>query len=293
MHERERHRLIVSAVQEKPVVTVAEFVELTGASGATVRRDINALDGEDKLRRVYGGAEALHPPAFVGIAGRTFQVNEPVNIEKKRAIADRAAALCADGESIIIDAGTTTFQMVHRLASHRLQILTNSFPVAEYLLNHSKSSIILPGGVIYREQGIILSPLSSDVQRSFSAQRMFFGAQGVGPLGIMGPDALVIQGQRTLIDQAEELVLLVDSSKFRRRSSLIICPLDRVSTIITDDGIDTSARNLIERTGIHLIVVQTTERPDEAPRTLARAGPPAADDERKRLATGYNTADGS
>lgn len=131
------------------------------------------------------------------------------------------------------------------------------------------------------------------MQRSFCAQRMFFGAQGVGPLGIMGPDALVIQGQRALIDQAEELVLLVDSSKFRRRSSLIICPLDRVDTIITDDGIDTSARNLIERTGIQLIVAQTRERPDEATRSLARAGPPAADDKRKRLATGDRTADGA
>ena len=293
MHERERHRLIVRAVQEKPVVTVAEFVELTGASEATVRRDINALDGEDKLRRVYGGAEALHPPAFVGIAGRTFQVNQPVNIERKRAIADRAAALCADGESIIIDGGTTTFQMVHRLTSHRLQILTNSFPVAEYMLHHSKSTVILTGGVIYREQEIILSPFSSDMQRSFCAQRMFFGAQGLGPLGVMGPDALVIQGQRALIDQAEELVLLVDSSKFRLRSSLIICPLDRVDIIITDDGIDTAARNLIERTGIQLIVAQTSERSDEAARFRAQAGPPGTDDERKRSAAGDRTADGA
>ena len=76
MHEKERHRLILSAVQERPVVTVQELVELTGASEATIRRDIAALHVQRRLRRVRGGAEALHPPQFVGLAGRPFSVNE-------------------------------------------------------------------------------------------------------------------------------------------------------------------------------------------------------------------------
>ena len=83
---------------------------------------------------------------------------------------------------------------------------------------------------------------------------MFMGAQGVGPLGVMEPDALIIQGEQKLINQADELVLMVDSSKFQRRSSLILCPLDRVSTLITDDGIPDAARTMIENAGIKLII---------------------------------------
>jgi DeoR family ulaG and ulaABCDEF operon transcriptional repressor len=254
MHEIERHRIIVSEVADRPVVTVGQLVELTGASEATIRRDIAALHVSGKLRRVRGGAEALHPPETVGIAGRPFSVNEGVNIDKKRAIAHAAVALCEDGDSIIINGGTTTFQMVHDLASRRLQILTNSFPIAEHLLKNSKNTITLPGGAIYREQNIVLSPFENDVTRNFYARRMFMSARGISPLGVMEGDPLLIQAEQKLINQAEELVLLVDSSKFAQRSSLILCPLDRVHTLITDDAIATRDAKLVEQTGIRLIV---------------------------------------
>jgi DeoR family ulaG and ulaABCDEF operon transcriptional repressor len=120
MHEKERHRIIVSAVQEKPVVTVPELVELTDSSEATIRRDIAALHVQKKLRRVRGGAEALHPPQFVGLAGRPFSVNETINSRQKQSIAREAVALCGDGDAIIINGGTTTFQMVHFLVNRRL-----------------------------------------------------------------------------------------------------------------------------------------------------------------------------
>ena len=82
---------------------------------------------------------------------------------------------------------------------------------------------MLSGGAIYREQNIILSPFDNDVTRNFYARRMFMGAQGLGPLGLMESDPLLIQAEQKLIDQADELVVLVDSSKFRQRSSLILC----------------------------------------------------------------------
>ncbi len=76
MHEKERHRIILSAVQDKPVITVPELVDLTDSSEATIRRDIAALHVQKRLRRVRGGAEAINPPQFVGLAGRPFSVNE-------------------------------------------------------------------------------------------------------------------------------------------------------------------------------------------------------------------------
>ena len=83
---------------------------------------------QKKLRRVRGGAESIHPPQFVGLAGRPFSVNETINIAQKRAIAQKAVELCEDGDAIIINGGTTTFQMVHPLATKRCQVFTNSFP---------------------------------------------------------------------------------------------------------------------------------------------------------------------
>ena len=255
MHETERHRIILSAVQDRPVATVVDLVALTGASEATVRRDIATLHVQKRLRRVRGGAEAITPPQFVGLAGRPFSVNETINAAQKRAIARAAVALCEDGEPIIINGGTTTFQMVHPLSARRMQVFTNSFPIAEHLLKHSKNTILLSGGAIYREQNIILSPFDNDVTRNFYARRMFMGAQGLGPLGLMEADPLLVQAEQKLIGQADELVVLVDSSKFRNRSSLILCPLSRIHVVITDDGITDREANMLEAAEIKLIVV--------------------------------------
>jgi DeoR family ulaG and ulaABCDEF operon transcriptional repressor len=257
MHERERHRIILSAVQERPVATVQDIVELTGASEATIRRDIAALALQNRLKKVRGGAEALHPPRIGTLSARPFRLDETINTAQKRAIAREAVKLCQDGEAIIINGGTTTFQMVHHLASRRLQVLTNSFPIAEHLIKHSKCTVILPAGAVYREQNIILSPFENDGIAHFYAKRMFMSARGISSLGIMEQDSLIIQSEQRLMRQADELVLLADSSKFQNRSSLILCPLDRASTIITDDGVTDEARRMIENAGITLVIAET------------------------------------
>ena len=256
MHEKERHRIILSAVQEKPVVTVPELVDLTDSSEATIRRDIAALHVQKKLRRVRGGAEALHPPQFVGLAGRPFTVNETLNTRQKQAIAKEAVALCEDGDPIIINGGTTTFQMVHFLTNRRMQVFTNSFNIAEHLLKHSKNTIMLSGGTIYREQNIVLSPFDNDVTRNFYARRMFMGAQGIGPLGLMEADPLLIQAEQKLIDQAEQLVVLVDSSKFRQLGSLVLCPLKRIDTLITDSDAPRAALDMLKAAGVKVLLVK-------------------------------------
>ncbi len=257
MHETERHRIILSAAEDRPVVTVAELCALTGASEATIRRDIAALHVQGRVRRVRGGAEALNPPAEGGLVGRPFSVNETINIAQKRAIARVAAEMCRDGEPIIINGGTTTYQMVHHLASRRLPVFTNSFAIAEYLIHNSRNSVVIPGGTIYREQNVILSPFGGVVASHFYAKRMFIGCQGIGPHGLMEADPMVVQSELALIGQAEELVVLADSSKFSGRSSLILCGLDRIHAVVTDAGIRDEDRQMLETAGVRLIVAET------------------------------------
>jgi DeoR family ulaG and ulaABCDEF operon transcriptional repressor len=269
LHEAERHRVILSAVQSRPVATVSDLVDLTGTSEATIRRDIAALHVAGRLRRVRGGAEALNPPSQSGLVGRPFAVNETINVASKRAIAKAAAELCAEGEPIIINGGTTTYQMVFPLAHRRMQVFTNSFVIAEHLLHHSKNQVMLPGGTIYREQNIILSPFDNDVSRNFYARKMFMGAQGLGPHGIMEADPLLIQAEQKLISQADELILLVDSSKFRTRSSLILCPLERAHAVITDRGIRDEDRQMLDSAGVRLIVAEAGELPEYSSASVA------------------------
>lgn len=263
MIESERQRVILSAVGAKPVVTVAELVELTGSSEATIRRDVAQLHLQKRLRRVRGGAEAL-APAPVGLAGRPFALNATREVAQKRAIAAAAVAMCEDGDAIIVNGGTTTFQMVHPLATRRLQVFTNSFPIAEHLLHQSRCTVLVPAGTIYREQNIILSPFAHDGTASFQARRMFMGAQGIGPLGVSEVDPLVIQAEEKLIGQAEELVVLVDATKFGRRSSLIVRPLGRVGTVITDDRVEDRHVRLLEEAGVAVVVAPSGAAEEKA-----------------------------
>ena len=256
MHESERHRIILSAIEGRPVVTVGDLVALTDASEATIRRDIATLHVRNKLRRVRGGAESITTTQYVGINARPFSVNEGIRLNEKRAIARAAVDLCGDGEAIIINGGTTTFQMVHPLTAKRLQVFTNSFPIADHLLKHSRNTVLVPAGAIYREQNIILSPFDEDGSRNFYARRMFMGCRGLGPLGLMEGDPLLVQAEQKLIGQADELVVLADSTKFAARSSLLLCPLARIHTVITDDGIADREAQMMEAAGIRLIVAQ-------------------------------------
>jgi DeoR family ulaG and ulaABCDEF operon transcriptional repressor len=264
MHETERHRVILAAVQARPLATVAELVDITGTSEATIRRDIAALHMQNRLRRVRGGAEAINPPEQGGLMGRPFSVNETINIAAKRAIARAAAELCKDGEPIIINGGTTTYQMVHYLTGRRLSVFTNSFGIAEFLIHNSRNSVVIPGGTIYREQNVILSPFGGVVASHFYAKRMFIGCQGLSAAGLMEADPMVVQSELALINQAEELIVLADSSKFAGRSSLILCGLDRIHTVITDSGIRDDDRAMLEKAGIELTVVEATEQKSQS-----------------------------
>ena len=187
-------------------------------------------------------------------------MNAAENAPQKRAIARAATALCEDGEAIIVNGGTTTFQMVHPLESRRVMVLTNSFPIAAHLLQRSRCTLLMPGGTIYREQQIVLSPFADDVTRHFLARRMFMGAQGIGPFGVTETDPLLIQAEERLIGQAEELVVLADATKFGRRGSLLLRPLDRVGCVITDDRIEDRHAQAVEAAGVRLIVVAVDAR---------------------------------
>jgi len=260
MHERQRHQRILEALAERSVVTVAELTGLLDASSATVRRDLARLAEAGQLRKVHGGAEAVSGERRGRLATRSFRDTEALNYAQKRRIARKAVELCADGDAIIVNGGTTTYRMTEFLAERRLQILTNSFAMAATLVAGTENRVILPGGEVYRAQNIILSPYERDtVIDHFYAARMFTGAQSVRPQGLIEGDPLLIKTEQKMLRQAEELIVLVDSSKFEPRGSLILCPLERIDRLITDEGIPERVREMLERTGIEVIIAPAPE----------------------------------
>lgn len=256
MHERERWRLILESLSNKGVVTVRQLEKLLKTSSATVRRDLRRLEARGTLRRVHGGAEINQDSETKSLIGQeSFAFARSKHAQEKKAIAKRAASLCEDDSSIIIDGGSTTFMMVSFIKERPLQILTSSFPIADALNKGGKARVIVPGGEIYREQQLILSPFHDGVISSFSAAKMFMGAQAITPAGLMQTDPILIQSEQRLLGRAEELIVLADSSKFAQTGGLILCPLSEIDVVITDSNISKEASQMLSNAGIKVITV--------------------------------------
>lgn len=256
MANQERRKRLLKLLAERQTATLHELVAGLGASLATVRRDITWLAEHKLLTRTRGGAETLAPkkPQYP-LSGETFEDSIGCNGARKRAIARHAASMCSDGDTIIINAGTTTFMMAEFLAPLHLKILTNSFAMAECLVATSEHEVIVPGGKVYREQSVILSPFDNDISQHHYAARMFMSAYGLSPRGLMEVDPVLIQAEKRLIGQAEELVVLLDSSKFSKKGGLILCGLDRVTCVITDTDAPDEVVQELEASGIEVVRV--------------------------------------
>ena len=259
MLERERHRLILTQVNERSIVGIAQLVELLSASEATIRRDINELAEQELLRRIRGGAEAIRPRHEAHLVGMPFDLSQGVNVPQKRAIARAAAKLIDAGDSIIVGGGSTTFGLVEFLPKTDLDILTNSFPIAAKLVETSRNRITLPGGTYYREQQIVLSPFENDSIENFSASKFFTGCYGINRLGVMETDPLITRAQTRLLKRADKVVVMADSTKLHKRSSMIVYGLDRVSILVTDDGVLPADLDIFRSADIEVIVVPVLE----------------------------------
>lgn len=259
MHATERERLILELMQPRGFASFQDLDAKLDASPATIRRDLERMAHEGLLVRVRGGAKlagqaGAGPGAVPKLGGVPFHENIAHNRAQKAAIGKAAAALCVPGEAVMIDGGSTTLQMCPHLEGLNLQVLTNSLHIVDALLPQSGTRILLPAGSVFREQNIILSAAGEESMPRFHAPKLFMGAAAVGPHGIMQADVVLVAAERRLIDRAEQIVLLVDSSKFRGPSGHVVCGLDEIDVVVTDSGITDDERRMVERGGARLVV---------------------------------------
>ena len=260
MRERQRAEIVRNLLAARGFLSIADVMAATGVSAASARRDAGRLASAGYAERVYGGIQALEGAfsrqmAQAALETRSFDVSRTINVEAKRAIARKAVEMCVDGDVIIINGGTTTFQMSEFLRGTRLKILTNSYPLAEFLIHETQNRVALPGGEVYRDQKLIVAPFDDDAIQHYSARVMFMSAISIGPLGVIEGDPLIAGAETKLLRRADKLVVLADASKFAQRGSLVVCPLMRIHTLITDRSAPPEPLAMLRDAGVQTIVV--------------------------------------
>lgn len=257
MHAEERERLILAAVSQSGFVSYRELEATLDASPATIRRDLTRLEAQRRIVRVHGGAKLAEEnggDTQFRLTGTPFDQSITQNLAAKQAIGKAAAALCAPGEGIMIDGGTTTLQMCPHLAGLDCQVLTNSLHIVNALLPQQGTRLLVPSGAVFREQNIILAAAGEASMPRFHAPKLFMGAAAVGHQGIMQADVVLVASERRFIDQAEQVILMVDSSKFEKSSGTIVCGLDEIDLVITDSAIPNFMRAALEKAGVGVFI---------------------------------------
>ena len=260
MHAAEREKMILDSLGESGFVSFRDLESRVAASPATIRRDLDRLEDAGVITRVRGGAKrvgAASGAATVpeeGLSGIPFHENIGRNRSAKEAIGRAAAQLCIPGEGVMIDGGSTTLQMCPHLDGLALQVLTNSLHIVSALLPQPTTRILIPSGQVFREQNIVLSAAGDDGMPRFHAPKLFMGAASMGPAGLMQADVILVAAERRLIERADEIIVLVDSSKFSGPSGNVVCSLDEIDVVVTDSAIDPRHIAMMESAGIRVVI---------------------------------------
>ena len=222
---------------------------------STVRRDVEALESQGLVKRTHGGAIWVgdrNSPARAD----AFDQRMAVRADVKARIARAAKQLVNDGETILIDGGTTTFHLAQELVGRNLQIVTNSLPIAQLFADDERVELLLTGGLLYPRYGVLLGPMTEQLLGSIHARTLFLSVAGVHEGELYNQNLLLAAAEQRMMRQAQQVVLLLDSSKFGQRALAKLCTLDAIHVVVTDPGIDDAHEQQIRRAGCRLIMAE-------------------------------------
>jgi len=228
--QEERMRGIMKILGKENRVLIADLCKTFNTTAVTIRKDLDILESEGALKRTHGGA-ILYKPLFHGLA---LNEKEKLNSEEKERIANEAIKLISEGDVIILDSGSTTTQLARKMKNLKgITVITNAVNIALELAN-SEFEIILTGGALQKNSSTLVGPFAEDALRKISADKLFHGVDGVDyEIGLTTPDITEANTSRIMMQRAGENILLVDSSKFGRRSLGVICQIKEIDKIIT------------------------------------------------------------
>ncbi len=233
MFAEERQRAIVRKVRDAGSVSVDELVEQFGVSAPTIRADLARLESKGLVVRTHGGAIRAEGTLFEP----SHDERSVIRRAEKQAIARAAAALVHPGETVLLDAGTTTLELALVLRGCRpLTVVTNSLAIAAVLMECTGIEIIMVGGQVQRLRRATLGPLAMRFLDGFRVDKAFLGFNGVeADAGFTVVDFDAAEVKRRMMQTGAQTVVLVDSDKIGRVAFAAAAPIGAADLLITDD----------------------------------------------------------
>ena len=252
---KERRALIMRQLEQKEEVLVTELSKETGISEVTIRKDLTILQNRNLLVRTRGGA--MRKPVENQNEDITIAKKGMFNFREKERIGAEAAKLIKDGDFIMLDSGTTTLEVARHLDRFQhLKIITNAMNIATELMTYKRFEVILLGGNLRVNSHSTVGPLAMSVLRNFSAYKLFLGVDSFSlEDGVSTPSMEEALLNQNMIQQADKVIAVFDSSKFDKRNYVHIAEAREIDCIITDHAIPDGVRSKLKQAGIELRVV--------------------------------------
>jgi DeoR family transcriptional regulator of aga operon len=229
----ERRRSICDLVGELGKVTVEDLTERFGVSEVSIRSDLNVLDAEGAVLRIRGGAISRQDDEDLPLS-----IKQGQHHAQKVRIAAEAASLIGNGETVILDSGTTTAEIAKQIRNLKLtsiNVITNALNIAAILAGCPHVTVIMPGGILRQNSYSLFGPQAEQALEKFHADRLFLGADSLDPeLGLMTPYMLEAQLNAKMIAIARQTIVVADSSKLMRRNLSLIARVECIDMLITD-----------------------------------------------------------
>jgi DeoR/GlpR family transcriptional regulator of sugar metabolism len=246
-----RHAEILRCLAREGSASVTKLVEQLETSPATIRRDLIWLEGEGVLARVHGGAVLLSSHTE-----RPFHHVADEHSGSKEAVAKQAAKLVHEGDTVLLDIGTTTNRLAAHLHGRSITVLTNNLAVYEELADDEAIELILLGGVVRRNYRSLVGFLTEDALRQIRADRVFLGAAGVRADGSVMDDTVVeVPMKRALLAAADQVVLLADAGKFPGNGLARVCGAEELDMVVTSAGADPATLDAMREAGVEVLEV--------------------------------------
>jgi len=253
MSAEARRDQLLEVIRVKRFASLTDLAEMLSVSESTVRRDLDQLEEIGAARRTHGGVFYAGPSPKL----THFDNRQADNWEKKRKIAHCVAGLIEDGETVLLDGGSTTYELAQRLTHRQIQVVTNSLPVANLFIGSENAEVVVVGGYVHARTGVTLGPYATHMLQELNVRTAVLSVAGLNEKGLYNSNLLLVETERAMMAAADRVIVVADSTKVGRSSLAKLCEVNGVDALVVDDELSDDWRSRLVSAGVNLIV--TTE----------------------------------
>jgi DeoR family fructose operon transcriptional repressor len=247
MKAAERQLRIRQMFESRDFLDLETLCRELNASESSVRRDLGILEDAKVLKRVYGGAVPVQSPG-------EFAVESVRLSDEKSRIARFAANLIENGQTVILDGGSTVAALARELTGKSLHVVTNSLPIAESLESFRNIELTLTGGYLDPRLRVMLGPFCEQMLGAIRADAVIMGIGGVSEAGFSNNNTLVVGSEQKMIEIADKVIIIADHTKFGRGGMFPVAPLGVADIVVSDKELAPEYMALLHANGIDVLL---------------------------------------